>query len=203
MAEAATAWIDAVAEGARAASGTELAAVVSGFAYIVLAIRGHRVCWIAGGASSALFVVVFARAALPMQAALQVLYVALAVYGWRSWRPGGALGDRPVSWPLSAHGLAAAAVVVASAASIAVMADRPFPAAVVGDAVGTCASVAATVMLARRCRESWLWWIAIDFGLAGFFGAQGLAFTSALYLAFAMLAIVGWRAWRRKGARAR
>ncbi len=57
----------------------EYAAVAFGFAYVLLAIRQHRACWIAGGLSTALFIVVFIQAGLPLQAALQVLYVALSI----------------------------------------------------------------------------------------------------------------------------
>jgi aminoglycoside phosphotransferase (APT) family kinase protein len=65
------------------------------------------------------------------------------------------------------------------------------------DSQGTWASVFATWLLARRYIETWLWWIVIDLGLAALFARQGLAPTAALYLAYALLAIVGWREWRR------
>lgn len=194
------AWLEALAQDARTASGIELAAVAAGFVYVVLAIRSHRTCWIAGGISSALYVFVFARAELPMQAALQFVYVALSAWGWWTWRPGGGVGDRPLSWSLAAHALVALAVIAATAATVAATAEQPIAAAIVGDAAGTWASLAATAMLVRRCRESWLWWIAIDLGLAWLFGSQGLAFTSALYLSYAALAVAGWRAWRGRGA---
>lgn len=195
------AWLEALAQGARSAGGIELAAVAAGFVYVVLAIRSHRACWIAGGISSALYIVVFARAELPMQAALQCVYVALSAWGWRTWRPGGGAGDRPLSWSPAVHALVAFAVMAATAATVAATAERPIAAAAVGDSAGTWASLAATAMLVRRCRESWLWWIAIDLGLAWLFGSQGLAFTSALYLAYAALGVAGWRAWRGQGAR--
>jgi hypothetical protein len=38
--------------------------------------------------------------------------------------------------------------------------------------------------------------MVIDSGLATLFASQNLAFTAALYLAYAVLAIAGWRAWR-------
>ena len=42
----------------------------------------------------------------------------------------------------------------------------------------------------------------IDAGLAALFASQGLAMTGALYLAYALLAIAGWRSWRKRRARA-
>ena len=75
----------------------EAGAALFGIAYVLLAIRQHRACWIAGGASTALYILVFLQAGLPLQAALQIFYVILSVYGWVQWRPGGAAPDRPAS----------------------------------------------------------------------------------------------------------
>jgi nicotinamide mononucleotide transporter len=182
--------------GAQSASPYELIAVALGLAYIVLAIRQHRACWIAGGASTAIYIVVFLEAGLLLQAVLQVAYVALSVYGWIAWRAGGDLPARPQSWPLSKHLLAIFAVLLATAASTPILAhytDSPAPFA---DSLGTWASVAATWLLARRILANWFWWMVIDSGLATLFASQNLAFTAFLYLAYAVLAIAGWRAWR-------
>ncbi|MEX0734926.1 MAG: nicotinamide riboside transporter PnuC [Steroidobacteraceae bacterium] len=175
----------------------EYVAAAFGAAYIVLAILQLRACWIAGCASTALAIVVFIETGLPLQAALQILYVILAVYGWVAWRPGGDAPARPQSWPLSRHVIALAAVVLASAVSAPLLARFGASAAPVAESLGTWASVAATWMLARRCIESWLWWIVIDAGLAVLFAQQGLLFFAALYAAFGALAVVGWRSWRR------
>jgi nicotinamide mononucleotide transporter len=121
----------------------------------------------------------------------------MSVYGWMAWRPGGERATRPQSWPLSRHLLSALAVVMTTAASAVLLArytDTPAP---IADSLGTWASIVATWLLARRFLETWFWWIAIDTGLAMLFASQGLAFTAALYLVYAVLAIAGWRAWRR------
>lgn len=197
MAEGAAGWIEALSAGLREAGGLELAAVALGFAYIVLAIRNHRACWIAGGLSTALSVVVFIRSGLPLQAALQVLYVGLSVYGWIAWRPGGETQAEPRSWPFTRHLLLLAAVAVTSAVSAPLLARYGASMAPVAESLGTWASVVATWMLARRCIETWLWWIAIDLGLAVLFAGQGLVYFAALYLAYGLLAVAGWRTWRR------
>lgn len=175
----------------------EYVAVAFGFAYIVLAIRQYRACWIAGGISTALFIAVFIQAGLPMQAALQSLYVVLTVYGWIAWRPGGESSVKPRSWPFSRQLIGLAGVGVATAISAPLLADNAWSDAPLAESLGTWASVVATWLLARRYIDTWTWWIVIDTGLAALFASQGLVFTAALYLAFALLAIVGWRTWRR------
>ena len=177
-------------------AATEALAVAFGVAYILLAIRQHRACWIAGGASSALYLVVFYDAGLPLQAGLQILYVVLSVYGWLQWRPGGDLPSKPVSWTVQRQLTVLLAVAAATGLSTALLSRSSWSAAPLADSLGTWASVAATWMLARRCRETWLWWIVIDLGLAALFASQGLWPTAALYAAFAVLAVVGFRAWR-------
>jgi nicotinamide mononucleotide transporter len=174
----------------------ELAAAAFGVAYILLAIRGHRACWIAGGISTAIYAAVFYRAGLPMQAALQLVYVALSAYGWYAWRPAPAVAPAR-RWPIRHHLVALGAVGLATAASAPIVARYALATAPVADSIGTWASLFATWLLARRVIDNWLWWIVIDAGLAALFATQGLAMTAALYLAYSLLAVAGWRSWRR------
>ncbi len=177
----------------------ELAAVAFGLAYILLAIREHRACWIAGGISTAIYAGVFLQAGLPMQASLQVVYVAMSAWGYFFWRRDAATAAALRRWPLRRHLFALAGVGFATAVSVPLAARYALSAAPLADSLGTWASVVATWMLARRVVETWLWWIAIDAGLAALFWSQGLAPTAALYLAFALLAVAGWRSWLQKG----
>jgi len=176
----------------------ELAAAAFGVAYILLAIRARRACWVAGGISAAIYIAVLRDAGLPLQAALQALYVALSVYGWFAWRREQADVSAPRSWPLPRHLLALLGVGIATALSAPLAARHGLAAAPVADSLGTWASVFATWLLARRVIESWIWWIAIDVGLAGLFALQGLWVTAALYGAYAVLAVAGLRSWRRR-----
>ncbi len=182
-------------------AATELAAAAFGLAYILLAIRERRACWIAGGISTSLYAFVFFDAGLPMQAALQVFYVGLSVYGWLAWGRDAGRPPQPGPLPRRWHGLALFAVVAATAISAPVAARYALASAPVADSLGTWASLFATWLLARRYIDTWAWWIVIDAGLAGLFASQGLWPTAALYLAFALLAVAGWRSWRRSRAK--
>jgi len=178
----------------------ELFAAGFGFAYILLAIRQNRACWIAGAIGTAIYVKVFLDAGLPMQGALQVVYVAMSAYGFFAWRRD-LDREAPVRrWPVSRHLVAVAAVGLATAVSAPLAARHALSAAPIADSLGTWASVVATWMLARRVVDNWLWWIAIDTGLAALFASQGLLPTAALYVAYALLAVVGWRSWQRGAA---
>lgn len=197
--ESALPSLDDVAAQLAATGIAELAAVTLGFAYIALAIPQRRLCWVAGGLSTALYIFVFLEARLYLQSALQVLYVGLAIYGWREWgrdSPAGA-GLVVRRWVWSRHAAVMATVVLATLASAPLLAAWTDSAAPWADALGTWGSVAATWMMVRRVAANWLWWIFVDSGLAWLYASQGLAFTAVLYLAFAGLAAAGWWTWRR------
>lgn len=177
----------------------EAAAVAAGFAYVLLAIRQKRACWLFGGLSTALYLFVFLGARLYLQAVLQVLYVVLAVHGWREWAateedPGGLTVRRP-GLPVHLTMLACAGgMTLLTAPALAAWSDSVAPWA---DALGTWSSVAATWLMIRKVAANWLWWIVVDTGLAALFASQGLLFTAVLYAAFALLAVAGWATWRR------
>ena len=179
-------------------AAAEFAAVAFGVAYILLAIREHRACWIAGAIGTAIYAVVFLDAGLPMQAALQLVYVAMSAYGWFAWRRKPADTEPARTWPASRHVAAVVAVAVAAAFSAPLASHYALSAAPIADSLGTWASVVATWLLARRIIETWAWWIVIDAGLAVLFAQQGLWMTAALYLAYAFLAVAGWRSWRAR-----
>ncbi|HEX9707240.1 MAG TPA: nicotinamide riboside transporter PnuC [Steroidobacteraceae bacterium] len=179
-------------------AATEIAAVAFGIAYILLAIREHRGCWIAGGVSSALYAVVFFGVGLPMQSLLQLVYVALSVYGWVVWGPYASDSQRADSLQPSAHLLAVAGIALATAFSAPLAARYALATEPLADSLGTWASLFATWLLARRYIDTWTWWVVIDTGLAALFASQGLWPTAGLYLAYAVLAIAGWRSWRHR-----
>ncbi|MFM7707914.1 MAG: nicotinamide mononucleotide transporter, partial [Gammaproteobacteria bacterium] len=70
---------------AQASSPLEWLALATGLGYAVLAVRRDRRAWVFGAVSSALLAWLAAGARLPLQAALQAVYVAFAVYGFRTW----------------------------------------------------------------------------------------------------------------------
>ena len=94
-------------------------ALATGVAYAVLAAFRNRLCWIAGAVSSVCAAVLSGANKLPMQAALQLFYVGMSVYGWWSWSRSRNDGELEVGvWPLRRHlvaGLALAAISLVSA----------------------------------------------------------------------------------------
>ena len=94
----------------------EWVAAALALGYLLLAIRQSPWCWAFAIASALLYLAVFTRAGLYMQAALQVFYVGMAVYGWRTWR--GVAGGAPVAIALVLAADLVALVAVALVAGI-------------------------------------------------------------------------------------
>ncbi len=176
----------------------ELLGVVFGVLYVWLAIRESVWCWPAGLANAALFLVVFFHARLYGAAALQALYFALSLYGWRQWLRGGDQHGRlRVSrTPLrSAIGLAASTGVAAVLLAL-YLEQRTADALPWSDAATTAVSLAAQWMTTRKWLESWLVWIAVDAVYVAMYVSQRLHPTAALYAVFLVMALFGYREWR-------
>jgi len=72
----------------------ELAAVVLGIAYLLLAMKENILCWYAAFFSTLIFTFLFWDASLLMESALQIYYLGMAVYGWYQWQHGEQNDDR-------------------------------------------------------------------------------------------------------------
>ena len=176
----------------------EVLAVALALAYLVLAIRENRWCWPAGIASALLYLVVFQRAGLYMQAVLQVFYAAMGVYGWWSWRPAAGAGLVIHRWPLARHGVAIGGVAVLGLATgYALERSGSGAAAPYVDSLLTWGAILTTWMVARKLLENWLYWFVIDAVTLALMLRQGLYPTAGLFAIYLVLVVLGWREWRR------
>lgn len=191
--------MDTIVAALAAVAWSEWVAVVLALAYLLLAIRQNPWCWAFAIASSSMYCVIFARTGLVMQAALQVFFVAMAVYGWRVWRGGVRSAPAPVRrWPARRHALALGAVALATFVNGRLVADAASgPLVPYADAAIAWGSVLTTWLVARKVLENWLYWIAIDLAAAVLYGSQGLHATAVLYLLYAGLAVRGFQAWQK------
>ena len=190
-------------------SPAEWIAVALALGYLLLAVRQSLWCWACAAASSAIYLVLFARGGLAMQAALQVFYIGMAVYGWYAWRGGQRAaedGGKPLGvsrWSPAAHALAIGGTLVASAINGWLLAPAGGDAVAYVDALVAWVSVLATWMVARKVLENWLYWIVIDLVAAGLYWSQGFTATSLLFLVYVAIAVRGYFSWRAALASAR
>jgi nicotinamide mononucleotide transporter len=182
--------------GLAATTPAEGISVVLGFAYSVLAVKRMRWAWVAGGLSSAILVVLAWNARLPMQAALQGYYVAMGVYGFWRWSKQEGEATREISTlPLKVHAIALAAILVASVVASRLLAGQTQAAWPFLDSFTTWGSLFATWLVAQVKLENWLYFIVFDALSVYLFVAQGLMFVALLFVAYLIVASVGFFSW--------
>lgn len=177
----------------------ELLGFATGAVNVWLVVRQNILNWPIGIANVILLGLVFLDGGLYADAGLQVVYVALQLYGWWVWLYGGDGRDRlPVR---RTRGAEWAALIAAGAAGTALLTwalsawtDSTVP---FWDALTTALSLMATYGQSRKLLESWWLWIAADLVYIPLYFAKDLKLTSALYLVFLALCVSGLLAWRR------
>ncbi|HUK01803.1 MAG TPA: nicotinamide riboside transporter PnuC [Steroidobacteraceae bacterium] len=176
----------------------EAVSVVLALAYLLLAVKRNRWCWVAGAASSAILIYLAARARLPMQAGLNGYYVLMSCYGFWHWSRDAAATERRISVsPLPLNVVACAAVVIVSLLTAHWLSMQTRAAWPYLDSLTTWASLYATWLTARVKLDNWIWWLAIDSLLAYLFAVQGLYLVALLMVAYLGIAIAGYFAWQK------
>jgi len=193
------AWPDALVEAAAALSSWEGLAVALAVAYLLLAVRQNRLCWIAALVSTAIYTLLFWQAQLLMQSALNGYYLAMAVYGWWHWRHGAAsTGPLPVTrWPWNRHLLALIVIAGATLMSGHLLGRHSEAAWPYLDSFITWAAVVTTFMVARKVLENWAWWMVINSLAMALFLERGLLLTAGLHASYLVISVFGWRQWYR------
>jgi nicotinamide mononucleotide transporter len=180
----------------RAIAPLEAISVATGLIYSLLAVKRNRLCWVAGGVSSAILVYLAARGRLPMQAALQAYYVVMAFYGFWQWsKQQGGQAPAVSKWPLRHHLIAWLVILAVSAVSARWLAQETQAAWPFLDSVTTWASLLAAWLVARSKLENWLYWIATDSVLVFLFVKQGMVFVASLFAAYLVISVFGYRSW--------
>lgn len=177
----------------------ETVAVLLAIAYLVLAVRQNIWCWAAAFVSTSIYLYVFFKAQLYMESALQIFYIAMAVYGWQQWRHGGAGGTprRVTTWRPRQHAFAIGLILsLATASGFALerFTDAALPFL---DSLTTWGGIVATYMVARKILENWHYWFVIDSLSIYLYLSRGLHQTALLFVLYLVLIVIGYVSWRR------
>ena len=181
-------------------SWLELVAFVLAVWMVVCNMRVNPLAWPLALVSSLLYFGFFWDGKLYGEAALQLVFAALAVWGWWQWRFGRTREGKVLTVRrLGLPGLLRPALLTLAAwpllgLFLAKVTDSPLP---YWDAFPTVASLLGQWLLARKYEENWPTWIVVNVVSVGLFAYKGLWLTVILYALFIVMAGVGWRAWRR------
>lgn len=179
----------------------EMAGSVLGLLMVGANLRVNPLGWPLAIASSLLYAQVFVTSRLYGQAALQLLFIALACWGWWQWLRGRGASGHALQvgfMTMRQRMLAAAATLLAWPVlgfALQRWTDSELPFL---DALPTVASITGQLLLARQRVENWAVWLFVNVVSVALFAVQGLWLTVGLYALFAALSVLGWRAWQRR-----
>lgn len=177
----------------------ELVSFVLSVIAVLLTIRQTHWAWLFAIVSSATYGAVFFDARLYGDMGLQLVFIAVSVWGWYQWLYGGAQHaplavtrlDRAGWWTSAGCWLAGFALL---ALFLKHWTDTDVPHV---DGFLTAGSLVGQVLLSRKKIENWHTWIAVDVLYVGLYIYKNLILTAILYAVFVVLAVIGLRAWSR------
>jgi len=177
----------------------ELFGFITGAACVALLVRQNIWNWPLGLANNLVFIVLFYRTGLYADVGLQGFYIVISIYGWWSWLHGGRNhGALTVSRVKPIVGLLLVLAVATLTAILTWLLRRYTNSTVpVLDSLITALSLVAQFMMTRKWIENWPVWIAANCLSVGLLIYKGLYVTSALYVVYQVLCVMGLLEWRR------
>ena len=195
-------WLQNALSAIQAMSLLEVTAVIFALAYVLLAVKENVWCWLFAFLSTAIYTALFWNVSLLMESALNVYYMVMAVYGWYQWTRGGSNGDdQPHALAVRAmsasqHAWVIISITVFSLVSGYLLTEHSSAARPYIDSFTTWASVVTTYLVARKYLQNWLYWIVIDAVSIFLYIDRGLHLTALLFVAYVVIAMVGYFKWR-------
>jgi len=165
---------------------------------VLLGIKGTRKTWPWWALSSALYGVFFLDAKFYASAALQIVFIVAAIWGWFGWGPDGAKPG-PLTKIDRAKWLAGLIIGCAIATPLL---SAIGAAATWSDAFIFFASLIAQILMVYEKYEAWTLWLVVNIVATTQYALLGYWFTCLLYAIFTVVAIFGWKRWYESHRRA-
>ena len=177
--------------------GWELVAVILALAYVLLAMKERIECWYAALGSTSIYIFLFWDVNLLMESALQLYYLAMAVYGWWQWRNLQQQDNQAQisTWSLSRHSIVIGSVLVLACVSGYLLSENTTAAWPYIDSFTTWSAVVTTYMVARKVLENWLYWVVVNSVSIFLYLDKGLYLTAILFMLYVIIAICGFFQW--------
>lgn len=179
-----------------------------GLAYIILEYRASLWLWVVGFLMQSLGIVLYYQKGLYADCGMEFYYLAVTIYGFFAWqfgKKGGRQHDRqlPIThFPRRAVAIWVVATVVIWAAIYYILAYHTDSRVPIADSFTTALSIVGIWALARKYVEQWLIWIAVDVVTCCLYYYKDIPFKASLYALYVIIAIMGYRKWRKMAANA-
>ena len=189
-----------------AAHWLDMLTTALGLAYIILEYRASIWLWAVGFAMQALGIMLYYQKGLYADCGMEFYYLAMTVYGWWNWmrkkplstqeEQGG--GSLPIThFPLRLALVWTVITLVAWAALYTFLITCTDSRVPIADSFTTALSFVGIWALARKYLEQWLIWIVVDVVTCCLYFYKDIPFKASLYALYIVIAIFGYRKWRR------
>lgn len=177
----------------------QITGVCLGLLYLWFEYRASIWLWVVGLVMPLVHGVLYYKAGLYADMAMNAYYVLAGLYGWIVWNNRPKKGRAfPISHTPLKLALPLTAVCVAVFAAISwILVNWTDSTVPYWDASTTAMSVVALWMLSRKYVEQWLVWLVVDAISCGLYVYKEIPFTAGLYGLYTVLAVVGYMRWRR------
>ena len=182
----------------------DIVTTVLGLAYILLEYKASVWMWAVGFLMQSLGIVLYYQKGLYADCGMEFYYLAMTIYGWWNWigkkatSLGGGDGERPIRHFPRRLVLPWLLLIVAVWGLIywllVTFTNSNVPLA---DSFTTALSIVGIWALAHKYLEQWFIWIAVDVVTCVLYFYKDIPFKASLYALYVVIAILGYRKWRR------
>ncbi|MDE6682908.1 MAG: nicotinamide riboside transporter PnuC [Muribaculaceae bacterium] len=172
-----------------------------GLLYLWWEYHANSKVWIASVVMPLISMWIYFSKGLYADFAINIYYLAIAVYGFITWSRGETKKDKK-PLPISHASLKVWVGVTVTCALLWYFiwfilfrfTDSTVP---VADAFTTALSIVGLWMMARKFAEQWLIWIIVDVVCSALYFYKGIPFYGVLYAIYTVIAFFGYRKWIR------
>lgn len=178
----------------------EITGAIFALIYLILEVRQKWTMWIIGVISSSFYVYIFFQAKLYAETGMNIYYVLMSVYGLYCWKFVKTENDQEIKMKNISRILILKLCLIAffllgmMSYILVNHTDSPVP---YPDALVAVLSIIATWMVTQKIIEHWYIWIFTNFFCIGLYAYQQLYPTSALFVVYSIMSIVGLVEWRK------
>lgn len=180
----------------------DILGTIIGLVYIYQEYKASIWLWVTGIVMPITYMFVYLEAGLYADFGMQVYYALAAIYGLLVWKFGKKRGQRTATMPITRvkKSLLLPSLLLFLAAwggiyfTLISFTNSTVP---ILDSFGNALSIIGLWWLARKYVEQWLVWIVVDVELAALYIYKDIPFTAGLYFLYAVIAIAGYRKWKK------
>ena len=179
----------------------ELIGVFFGFLSVWFSKQDNILVYPTGIISTAIFVYILAVYGLLGDMMINAYYFAMSIYGWYIWtRKVDAIHYTPITKATKTENKQSIYIFIATLIFVFAVYEfydkwNSWTAYV--DTITTAIFFVGMWLMAKKKLENWIYWIIGDLISVPLYLYKGLVFTSFQYLLFTIIAIYGYRAWKR------